>query len=77
MGDNLHTILALPVIISANITLPSLKYILAAVKCGCLAWFCLLHPHSFLDTKGVLAVFGEGIVPRYQVLKLMLGVNIL
>ena len=31
---------------------------LAKVKCGCPAWFGLLHPHLLLDTKGVLAVLG-------------------
>ena len=33
---------------------------LAEVKHGCPAWFGLLHPHSLLDTKGVLAELGGG-----------------
>ena len=32
----------------------------ADVNYGCPAWFSLLHPHSLLDTKGVLAVLGGG-----------------
>ena len=31
---------------------------LAKVKNGCTAWFGCLYPHSFLDTKGVLAMLG-------------------
>ena len=27
----------------------------------------MLYPHSLLDTKGVLAVLGEGKIPRYLV----------
>ena len=33
---------------------------LAEVKCSCPAWFSLLYPHLFLETKEVLAVLGEG-----------------
>ena len=41
-------------------TLSNLKQVLAEVKCGCPAWFSLLHTHSLLGTKGVLAVLGGG-----------------
>ena len=54
MGDNLQTLLALPVHSVANVTLASLKQVLTEVKRGCLAWFGLLHPHLLLDTEGVL-----------------------
>ena len=30
------------------------------MKCGCSVCFGLLHPHSLLDTKGVLAVYWGG-----------------
>ena len=33
---------------------------LAEVKRGCPAWLGLLHPHSLLDTNGVLALLGGG-----------------
>ena len=32
---------------------------LAEVKCCCLAWLGLLHPHLFLDTNGGLAMLRE------------------
>ena len=60
LGAKLHTIPALSVNSIANVTLSSLKQVLAEVKCGCLAWFGLLHPHSLLDTKGVFAVLWGG-----------------
>ena len=58
MGDKLHILLAFPVNSVANVTLSSLKQVLAEVKYDCLAWFGLLHSHLLLDTKGVLAMFG-------------------
>ena len=60
VGTKFQTVLALLVNSVANVALPSLKQVLAEVKHGCPAWFSLLHPHSSLDTKGVLAVFGKG-----------------
>ena len=44
--------------IVANVTLSSLKQVLAAVKWGYPALFGLFHPHSLLGTKRVLAVLG-------------------
>ena len=44
----------------SNVTLSSIKQVLAEVKRGCLTFFGLLHPHSLLDTKGVLAVLEGG-----------------
>ena len=32
---------------------------LAEVQCGCPEWFGLMHPHSLLDTKGVLLALGR------------------
>ena len=43
----------------ANMTLSSLKQVLAEVKRGCPIWFGLLHPYLLLDTKKMLAVLGE------------------
>ena len=60
MGESLHTVIALPVHSIANVILSSLKQVLAEVKRGCYAWFGLLHPHSLLDIKWVLAVLGGG-----------------
>ena len=44
----------------SNVALLYLIYLLAKVTFNCPAWFGLLHPHSLLDTKGVLAVLGGG-----------------
>ena len=60
MGDTLHTVFALPVNSVANITLSSLKQLLAEVKCGFFAYFVLLHPNLLLETKGVLAALERG-----------------
>ena len=60
MGAKLHIILALPVNSVANVTLSSLKQMLAKVKYGCPAWFDLLHPHLLPDTKGLLPVLWGG-----------------
>ena len=46
--------------IVANVTLLSTKQVLGEVKRSYLAWFSLLHPHSFLDTKGFLAALRGG-----------------
>ena len=59
-GAKKHTILSLPVNIIANVTLSSVKKVLAKVKYGCPVWFSLLHPNSLLATKGVLAILGRG-----------------
>ena len=58
MAAKYHTVLALPVHSVANVTLLSLKKVLAEVKRGCPTWFGLFHPHSLLDTKGVLEALG-------------------
>ena len=42
----------------ANVILSSVKQLLAGVKHGCPAWFGLSHPHSLLETKGLLAALG-------------------
>ena len=47
-------------------TLSSLKKVLAKVKRGCPAWLSLLHPHSLLDTKGLLAALGGGDSTKIQ-----------
>ena len=59
VGDNLHTVLAFLVSLIANVTLLSLRQVLAEVKRGFPAWFGLC-PHLLLDTMGVLAVLGGG-----------------
>ena len=41
-------------------TLSFLKQVLVEVKCCCPAWFGLLHPHSLLDSKGVLVELRGG-----------------
>ena len=68
VGYNLHIVLAFLENSVANMTLSSLKKVLAEVKHGCPAWYGLLHPHSLLHTKGLLAVLGKGMVPRYYLL---------
>ena len=60
MGAKWHTVLALPMNSVANVTLSSLKQVLAEMKHSCPAWFVLLRSHSLLDTKGVLAVLEGG-----------------
>ena len=46
--------------IIGNVTLLSVKQVLAEVKHSYPACFGLSHPHSLLDTKRVLAVLGGG-----------------
>ena len=78
VGAKLHTIIALLVNSVANVALSSLKKVLAEVNHGCPAWFGLLHPHSLLDTKGMLAAFGGGDSTRGSigtVIPHMLGVD--
>ena len=58
VSANLHTVLVLPVYNITNITLSSLKQVLAEVKHSCPIQFDLLHSHLFLETKGVLAALG-------------------
>ena len=58
--DQLHTVFALFVHSVTNVALSNLKKALAKVKHGCPIWFGLLHPHSLLDTKGMLAALGVG-----------------
>ena len=60
VGANHHILLALPVNSITNLTLSSAKQVLAEVKYVCPAWFGLLHPHSLLDTKGVLTTLEGG-----------------
>ena len=52
--------LAFPVNSAANVTLFTLKQVLDEVKRSYHAWFGLLHPHSLLDTKGVVVALGAG-----------------
>ena len=47
----------MPVHSIANVNLSGLEQVLADMK---YVWFGLLHPHSLLETKGVLAVLGGG-----------------
>ena len=58
MDKHLHTFPALPVHNVANIALSSVKQVMAKVKYRYPAWFILLHPHSLLDAKGMLAMLG-------------------
>ena len=60
LGDNLFTVLALSLNSVANVTLSSLRKVLAEMKHGCPAWFGCLHPHLLLDTKRLLAALREG-----------------
>ena len=60
VGTNQHTVFTLLMNSVANVTIPSVKQVLAEVKCGCPAWFGLLYPNSLPDFKGVLAALGEG-----------------
>ena len=60
VGNNLHTVIALPINSVANVTLSNLKQVLVEVNYGSPGWFSLLHPHSLLDSKGVLAALGRG-----------------
>ena len=60
LGEQLYTVLALPLNNIANMTLSSSKQVLTKVKYNCPIWFGLLHPHSLLDTKGVLTSLGVG-----------------
>ena len=65
LGDLLHTVLALPMHSVASVALSSLKQVLAKVKRGYPSWFLFLHPHSLLDTKGVLAELGAREVTKF------------
>ena len=62
VGANQHTKLAFPVTSVANVTLSSLKQVLAEVKRGHLHGFCLLYPHS---TRGCWLFQGRETVPWY------------
>ena len=55
-----HTILVFPVNCVANVTLSSVKQVLAEVKRGFSAWYGLLHPHLSLETKEVLTILEGG-----------------
>ena len=58
VGAYAHTVLALLVNSIVNMTLQTLKQVLAEVKYSFSTWLSLFYPHSLLETKGVLAAFG-------------------
>ena len=56
VGAKQHTVLALLVKSITNVTLSSVKQVLAEVKHSCPACFSLFHPYTLLDTKGLLPI---------------------